>query len=143
MEFSELVKRSDAFVKDITFYSSLAVQDSEKLLVEINKKQMLASKTSTNEQLVNSLTGSSNLSAAYAKRSGKTKPNLFIDGTFMSQMFLETNENNGTYFLGSFWSKTKYLIEQYSDLIFGISNKNLAKRITTDELTKLYRKNVL
>ena len=122
-----------------------AVDNKETDLVKLNQKQMLAHKLSNDKDFVNSKTGKKKLSSAYAKRSGKTYPNLYVDGTFQSEMFLEVNENDKTFFLGSFWSKTKYLTGQYTEKIFGISPKNRpkAQRISLKELSRIYYKKLL
>ena len=129
MNTTELANRAKSYNGRIKFFQAKAVQDNEKLFVDFNRKQMLSSKTSKNEAFVNSLTGSTGLSPAYAKKTGKKKPNLFVDGAFQGEMFLETNENDGTYFVDSFWDKTKYLIDMYTNDIFGIPKPNMGKAI--------------
>jgi len=122
-----------------------AIDNKETDLVKLNQKQMLTHKLSNDKDFVNSKTGKKKLSLAYAKRTHKTYPNLYVDGTFQSDMFLEVNENDKTFFLGSFWNKTKYLTGQYSEKIFGISPKNRpkAQRISLKELSRIYYKRLL
>jgi hypothetical protein len=145
MDIKKLAEKARAFNANIGLYEAEAIKKSEKLLVELNRSQLLRSKDNKDKSLKNSITGSTKLSPAYAKRTGKSTPNLWIDGTFQGEMFLDTNENNQAWFIDSFWDKTKYLVEMYSESIFGIapSNKDKAINEASRHLIELERKNVL
>ena len=77
----------------------------------------------------------------YAAQKGFLNPDLKDTGDFQRAMFM--NVQNGQYIISSTDFKTVLLIGKYSALIFGIFNKPVAQVATTDELCKLYIKNVL
>lgn len=135
MEFFQLVKRSNDFVNKIDFYTTSAVKNSEAVLLELNKQQLSESKLSTGAIITPAY------QEFYANFKGFTNPDLELTGAFKRDMFLTVRI--GRYFLSSKDIKTPTLIVKYSALIFGIFNKDLAKVATTNELSKLYIKNVL
>ncbi len=101
---------------------------SEKLII-LNQTQMLRSKDSQDKPLRNASTGKTSLTPAYAKRTGKTKPNMFETGTFFdSQIF--TMPNMSEYFVAA--KERQYLNKNYGGTLFGVapSNSTKAKRIT-------------
>jgi len=142
MNISLLAKRAREYNSRIKLHQAIAVKDSEPVIVNLNRKQMRRSKLSNDQAMVHAKTGSPLLSKEYGRRTGKTKPDLFVDGTFQGEMFLETNENDGTYFLGSFWAKTKYLIGNYTEWIFGIPKKDMktASNEASRNMFKNYKK---
>ena len=60
-------------------------------------------------------------------------------------MFFEIDENKMTWFIDSFWEKTKYLVSNYGEKIFGISKMNQpkAKEITFNAFYRKYQSEVL
>ena len=87
MTISELRKKSNAFVANIDSYIGEVVEHNEKLL-QLQKGQLKASKNAKGGALVNNLTGSAKLSPGYAKRKGKTKPDIFDTGATFKEMDL-------------------------------------------------------
>jgi len=141
MTIAELRKRSNAFVAAIDLHIAEVIEHNEKLL-QLNKGQLKASKTSKGGSLINSRTNSARYSPAYAKRKGYSNPDLFVNGYFYKEMDLLFNEPKD-YFITSYAPFTKYLIEMYSDDLFGINNKRKAKAITTPLMIARYRRYVL
>jgi hypothetical protein len=91
-------------------------------IIQTNQKQFLQHKDSNDSPLVHKKTGSVNLSKAYAKKTGKTKPNFFESGNFFDQM-LFAMPNMNEYFITSKSNTGKFLTNNYGD-IYGISPKN-------------------
>lgn len=145
MKLHELREKSNRFCENINVNIAQSIESVDSELTSLNKKQMLNSKDSEDKPFIHSRTGSEFLSKAYAKRTGKKKPNLFEDGTFQGEMFLSVDENKMTWFIDSFWDKTKYLITNYGLPIFGIapSNQDRAKQITFKAFTEKYKSLVL
>ena len=140
MTVSKLKKRSNSFVANLDKHIGDIVEHNEKLL-QLNKAQLKASKDAKGGALVNNLTGSANLSPAYAKRKRKTKPDIFDTGATFREMDLIFNEPK-EYLITSYTDYTKHLVTMYNNL-FGIQDKNKAKAITTPLLTQLYKRLVL
>lgn len=134
-QFSDLVKRSDDFVKKLDGYLDIAALNSKGLLLELNKQQLSISKLSTGQTITPAY------SLNYAALKGFPNPDLRDTGDFYAAMFLAVQA--GKYFIGSTDWKAILLVNKYSALIFGIFNKPIAQVITTEELSKLYIKNVL
>lgn len=120
-----------------------AVMQAEDGLLKINKSQMLASKDSEGKPLVHRSTGSEYLTHLYAIRTGKMKPNLYLTGAFQRDMFLEVNENDLTWFIDSYDQKSGILTDNYTPKIFGVEDKDRAKRLTSIEFKQLYERTVL
>jgi len=135
--------KSNAFVANMNVHISQSIESVEKKLVDLNKKQMLGSVDSDNKSLIHASTGSIYLSKPYAKRKNKVKPNLFDSGEFQKEMFLQTNENNNTWFIDSYSSKSKHLVTNYGSNLFGIFNKVKAKLLTGLAFKRKYESMVL
>jgi len=140
----EIRLRSDAFIANMNVNIAKSIEAVEKDLVGLNKSQMLSSKDANDKPLIHSGTRSPNLSIAYARRTGKSKPNLLLSGDFQREMFLDVNENNLTYFIDSLDWKNGILTTTYGN-IFGISesNQSKAKKSTSKSFKRLYRSQVL
>ena len=95
------------------------LESNSDLMVNMNRTQMLASLDANDQPLVNAKTGSAHLSASYAKRTGKTTPNLFLRGDFQFAMFF-TMPTEKEYIISSDNELVKYLPVQYGK-IFGVS----------------------
>lgn len=146
-ELTGLKERSNAFVRDLNVWISIAVADNERLMVDLNREQMRNSRLSTGQPI------SPPYSDAYAKKKGKREPDLFGKGIFQKEMFAQTNENNGTYFFGSFDFKAGFLSSPrtatnrsgYGKDIFGLMPSNKVKVVpkASKSLLILWQKNVL
>lgn len=135
--------KSNQFVANMDVHIALAIESVEKELVDLNKSQMLGSVDSENKPLIHASTGSEYLSKAYAKRKGKKKPNLLDKEDFQKEMFIQVNENNRTWFTGSFDPKTKHLVSNYGLKIFGIFDRLRAKQLTGAAFKRKYKLLVL
>jgi len=140
-QISELRKRSNQFVADIDRWIGEVVDHNEKL-IQLNKAQLKASKTSKGSPLVHRRTGSPYYSAPYARKKGYRKPDLFVDGTFYKGIDIVFDEPS-EYKLIGMASVTKYLLENYGDEILGIEDKKKAQKITIPELRRKYISQVL
>lgn len=132
--------RSNDFVNSIDQHIANVVDNNQKLL-QLNKGQMQASKNAKGGALLNNRTGSTTLSAGYAKRKGKKKPNIFDTGDTYRGLdiaFVSPNE----YLIDSNTSYTKYLEEMYDNL-FGVADRLKAYKITVPLLREEYIKTVL
>lgn len=145
MKLHELRIKSDAFIANIQQNIVDSIQSVDNDLVELNRGQMMGNTDSDSKPLTHAKTGSQFLSKAYAKRHGKTRPDLWVIGTFQRNMFFEIDENKFTWFIDSFWEKTKFLVSNYGEKIFGIStnNQRTAKEITFKAFSKKYQSEVL
>jgi len=140
MTISELRSRSNAFAANIDSHIAEVVEHNERLL-QLNKGQLKASKNAKGGALVNNLTGSASLSPAYAKRKGKSKPDIFDTGATFRDMDLLFNEPK-EYVITSYTEYTPHLQDMYNDL-FGIQDSKKAYAITTPMLRTLYQRLVL
>jgi len=134
MDLTLLAKNAQAFNSDIKLFQAIAVQNSEKELVNINRSQMLKSKNAKDATII------PEYSQKYKDFKGFDNPNLKLKGDFQKEMFLETNEGAGTYFMNSFDFKAPFLEARYGENIFGISPSNikLASKKPSQELLKIY-----
>ncbi len=139
-QISELRKKSNKFVANLDLHIAEVVEHNEKLL-QLNKGQLKASKNAKGGALINNLTGSANLSAAYAKRKNKTKPDIFDTGATFREMDLIFHEPR-EYTIISYTEYTRHLISMY-DSLFGIQSRPKAYAITTPLLRLRYRRFVL
>ena len=122
------------------------MQSNEKEMVNMNRVQMFNSTAADDRPLVHISTGSAKLTKAYAKKTGKTKPNLFASGDFQNKMFMFM-PNEKEYFIASKDYKSGYLEKAYSwgqETIFGVSPKNQpkAKEINDKAILDDYKKAV-
>jgi len=135
--------KSEVFVANMNVHIANSIKQTEQQLIELNRKQMLSSVDSENKPLIHARTGSPNLSLAYAKRKGKSKPNLFDTGQFQGEMLLEVNENNSSWFIDSYNRISKFIVENYGSKTFGIFNTQRAKELTGVVFKRLYNSLVL
>lgn len=103
---------------------------------------MLASLDAMDKPLIHACTKSIYLSKAYARRKGKSKPNLFDRGDFQNGMFM-TLPTEKDYIISSDDPKVNFLQENYGK-IFGVapSNQEKAKEINDKSIIDDYFKNV-
>lgn len=111
-------------------------------LIDINRDQFLKNKDADFNPLIHKSTGSPNLSNPYAKKTGKTKPNLFLTGDFWDKMIL-TMPNAGEYFITSKSNLTQWLSINYGK-IFGIApaNRDKAIKITNKAIFEDFRQKI-
>jgi len=141
MTLSEFRKRSNAFVANLDYHIGEVV-DHNKKLIQLNTDQLEESKTSKGGALINTKTGSAYYSIPYGKKKGYTKPDLFVDGSFYKSIDILFNEPKEYVMLG-YASVTKYLVEMYTQDLFGINNKAKAMAETTRGMSERYKKFVL
>ena len=113
MDITAIAKRAASFEANKKLFEAIAVQNSEKELVKINQGQMLKSKNAKDQTIKPAYT------PKYAAFKGFKNPNLKLKGDFQKDMFLETNERSGTYFMNSFDFKAPFLEARYGENIFG------------------------
>lgn len=134
MGIASIAKRSNKFVAGLKVFVAQSVENSEEGLVILNRDQMLRSLRADGQTI------SPPYSEPYARKKGRSDPNLIVKGEFQDEMFLSVNENDGTFFLSSFDFKMRFLVKRYGIKIFGImpANRPKAQKLTTAQLTKLY-----
>jgi len=144
-KLNDLTQRHNRFVQNMNVHIANSIESVENELVNMNRGQMLKSKDSKNNPLVHKSTGSDFLSTLYAIRTRKSKPNLFLTGEFQQMMFMQVNENNLTYFIDSYDSKSGILTGNYGLDIFGIpqNRENDAKPLTGKAFGTRYKRLVL
>jgi len=118
MNVTELANRARSFNGAILLHEATAIQKSEKVLVNLNKDQMLKSKTA------NDTTIKPKYSSGYAAYKGFDFPDLKDTGDFQKDMFLVAKQ--GEFFINSIDWKAPELETKY-DNIFGIAPINNAK----------------
>jgi len=121
----EIAKRSNQYMNQFTANVVRVIEDNSDKMLDFNRSQMINSKDADDSNLVHKSTGSTKLSKAYSRKTGKSKPDLLLSGSFQDKMtFIMQDENE--YFISSKDFKTEYLAENYGN-IFGISPKNQVK----------------
>jgi hypothetical protein len=120
----EIQRKSNQYVANLNanIVKVIESKSNSEFMIQTNQKQFLQHKDSNDSPLIHKKTGSTNLSTAYAKKTGKSKPNFFESGDFFDQM-LFTMPNMNEYFITSKSSTGKFLSSNYGD-IYGISPKN-------------------
>lgn len=140
----EIQKRSKDYMSDFSDNVIRVIESNEGQMLNMNRSQMLKSLDANDRPLIHARTGSARLSLAYAKRTGKSKPNLFVNGRFQSDMFF-TMPTLKDYIIASDNELNKYLPKNYGK-IFGVSPANQPKAqeinnkaIIDDFLKKVFR----
>jgi hypothetical protein len=125
----QIAEKSKQWVQSIESNVVRVIEREGQKTVDLNRSQMIQHKTADNSPLIHARTGSDRLSKAYARRTGKTKPDLFRSGQFQDGMFL-TMPSKDEYLIGSKDHKTNWLSKAYGK-IFGVSepNQSRAKKI--------------
>ena len=118
------------------------IESNEPVMLKMNRSQLLGSRDANDRPLIHSRTGSARLSAAYAKKTGKRTPNLFVNGAFQGSMFL-TMPTEKEYIISSDHELVKYLPANYGK-IFGISpaNQPNAKAVNNRAIVNDFLKSV-
>lgn len=138
----ELRLRHNRFVNDLNSNVEIALETVNEQITDINRGQLLQSENALGEPLFNEKTKSTKLTPAYAKRTGKTTPNLYLKGDFQGDMFSDFRLPN-EYYIQSEDPKQGFLMKMYKN-IFGIAKKNqrIAQFITTTAIMKRYKREV-
>jgi hypothetical protein len=118
----DIQRRSNKYIANIDANVIRVVESNSKLMIETNQKQFLQHSDAMDSPLIHKDTGVPTLSPAYAKRTGKTRPDFFESGNFFDNM-LFVMPNAKEYFLASKSNTSKFLATNYGD-IYGISPKN-------------------
>ena len=120
----EIQKRSNQYIANLeaNVVKVLESKSNSENMIQTNQKQFFQHKDASDSPLIHKDTGVPTLSKAYAKRTGKTKPDFFVSGDFWDQMFF-TMPNMNEYFIGSKSHIGKFLVINYGG-IYGISPKN-------------------
>ena len=144
-KLNDITQRHNRFVQNMNIHIAESIMSVDHRLLNMNKAQMLDSKDSKGKSLIHKDTGSRNLSLFYSIRTNKQTPNLFLEGTFQNEMFLDVNENNLTYFVDSLDFKSGILTDNYGLDIFGIPRKRNAdaKKLTGKAFATRYKRLVL
>lgn len=138
MSVRELRRKYEAFVSNLDVNIALAVEGVEQQLTDLNRRNLLDSKDSFDAPLKHNRTGKTTLSPAYAKRMGKTNPDIYVRGDYQDDMFLSVNENTKEYSIQSNDYKHPFLTENYNNLT-GVpaSKREQAKKLTSRAIGQL------
>jgi hypothetical protein len=121
----EIQRRSNDWLANFGVNVVRIIESNAEKVIDFNRDQMLDSKDADNKPLIHVKTGSELLSKPYAKRTGKAKPNLWLNGDFQSAMFM-TMPDEKEYFISSKDFKSGYLSKNYGK-IFGVAPENQPK----------------
>jgi len=121
----DIKKRSNQYLAEFKDNVIRVIESNETEMLSFNKSQMLASLDANDKPLIHSRTKSQYLSKPYARRKGKSKPNLFDRGDFQAGMIL-TLPTEKEYIITSDDEKVNFLQQNYGK-IFGVSPKNKPK----------------
>jgi hypothetical protein len=140
----DIQKKSNQYIASLEENVVRIIESHQKETLDINKKQLLGSLDANGGPLIHRLTGSEKLSRAYARRMGKTKPNLYVNGAFMDGMFLHMPSSK-EYLINSDFYTSVFLQENYGK-IMGIAPDNQPKAqeindklVVEDYLKKVFR----
>lgn len=140
----DIQKKSNQYMSNFDDNVISIITNNEQKTTEFNRRQMLNSKNAAGTDLIHNRTGSNKLSKAYAKITGKKKPNIFESGNYQKSMFL-TMYDIKSYQITSDDEKVKYLPDNYDNL-HGISPENQDKvrkindkAICDDYMKKVFR----
>ena len=126
----EIQKKSNQYLANFTANVVRVIEGNAEKTVDFNRMQFLQSKDANGKPLIHNSTGKQTLTKAYAKKTGKTKPNFWLKGDFQEAMFL-TMPDEKEYFIASKDFKSGYLSKNYSsgdkDSIFGVAPDNQPK----------------
>ena len=141
--FHDIRLRSNAYIASMDVQMEISLERVEQKITSLNRKQLLSSQDRKGRPLVNIQTGDTKLSPAYAKKTGKKRPNLKLKGDYQFDMHT-TFDLPGKYFIKSADSKRRLMKWMYKD-IFGIAGKNrdkaraiTGKAILTDYIKKVW-----
>ncbi len=121
----DIQKRSNQYLADFDVNVIGVIEAIGQQTVDFNRAQMLAHKDADGKPLIHKRTGVETLSKAYAKKTGKTKPDLYVSGAFQDAMFLVMQDIKD-YTISSDDALVQYLPGNYGK-IFGVDLDNQPK----------------
>jgi hypothetical protein len=138
----EIQKKSNEYLEQFTDNVTRVIESNEAAMLKMNRSQLMSSRDANDRPLIHRRTGSARLSAAYAKKTGKKRPNLFVNGAFQGSMFL-TIPTEKDYIISSDHELVQFLPVQYGK-IFGISpaNQPRAQAVNNRAIVNDYLKTV-
>lgn len=116
----EIQRKSNEWMRQFADNVIRVIESNSEKMIDMNRSNMLESLNANDNSLM-----PSPLSPAYAKKTGKRKPNLFLTGEFQGEMFM-TMPTEKDYIITSADPKVNFLVERYGK-IFGVSPKNQPK----------------
>src|ERR1035437_1521536 len=96
----DIQKKSNDYLANFTANVVRVIELNAEETIDLNRMQMLKHKDAEGLPFVNTWTRSDKLSKAYAKKTGKSKPDLWVSGDFQEGMFL-TMPSEKEYFIAS------------------------------------------
>lgn len=122
-----IAQQSRDYISRIDANVSRVIESKEvsKFILDLNKDQFAKHQDANGKPLTHKSTGKTSLSKAYAKRTGKKKPDFLLSGAFQNEMFL-TVPTLEEYFITSDNEVSPFLQENYGK-IFGVSKGNQSK----------------
>ena len=134
---AEIAAKSQQYIDNMAENVDRVIYSVEQNLIDLNRKQLLSNKGNDDLPLIHSRTGSELLTKQYAKKTNKTKPDLFVRGDFQEGMRLISKFAGKVYIVFSYHNLEKYLSKQYKNYS-GIapSNQEKAKEITGNAQAK-------
>lgn len=120
---AEATRNINNYIANLNVNIVNAAKSVDEQILNLNKKQHDLSMGGDGRALIHMNTGSPKLSEAYAKRTRKTYPDIYVNGAFRKEMFIEYNENKLTFYPTSSHELVRYLPINYPNL-FGIAPVN-------------------
>jgi hypothetical protein len=139
MTILELQRKYNDFVANIDNEIKAAVNSVRNELTDLNREQLLISKGNDDAPLIHKSTNDEKLTKAYAKKTGKTYPNIYESGAYQEDMQIHVAYSLGVYSIDSSHRLNKYLPSNYKNLLgiapsrrdkaYAITNKAIAARL--------------
>jgi len=138
----DIQKRSNSYIANLEANVTRIIESNQRDTVDLNRLQMLSNKDADNKPLIHKSTKSEYLTKAYAKKTGKSKPDLWLRGDFQEAMFLFMPSMK-EYFISSKNYLTQWLAINYGK-IFGVAPENQpkAQKINDKAVVDDYMKSV-
>lgn len=140
----EIAKKSQEYVDNINDNIDRVINSVEQKLTDLNREQMFFHKGGDDKDLIHVKTGSKYLSKAYAKKTNKSRPDIFVTGAFQKEMQLYSEYVEKEYTVASDHWLQDYLPDNYKNLL-GIapSYQPSAHAITSKAIAEDYNNKVL
>ena len=113
----------NAFIANLDVNIEDAIESNQEGIINLNREQMILSSGNDGKPLIHKSTGKATLTPAYARKTGKTHPNIYEDGSFQKGMELYIGSGAKTYDISSRHWLDRYLPLNYSNL-YGIMQAN-------------------
>lgn len=142
-EIGQLAARMRRYVSALDRNISDAVMTVEQDLLDLNREKLIEHRGGLDgKPLIHTSTGVPELSKPYAKLTNKTYPDIWVDGTFQSEMFLFIADTKN-YYIQSKSRINKYLVLNYENM-FGIAPEDQpkARELTGEAITQSLRNQV-